>query len=67
VLIADEPVSMVDASLRVTILNNVALLRREHGVSIINITMTLRRPVTSPTGSMSCAEGGPWNPVVSRP
>lgn len=38
ILIADEPVSMVDASLRATILNNVASLRREYGVSIIYIT-----------------------------
>jgi ABC-type oligopeptide transport system ATPase subunit len=38
VLVADEPVSMVDASLRATILNNVAQLRREHGVSVVYIT-----------------------------
>lgn len=37
-LIADEPVSMVDASLRATILNNVASLRRDHGVSVVYIT-----------------------------
>jgi ABC-type oligopeptide transport system ATPase subunit len=37
-LIADEPVSMVDASLRATILNNVASLRRDYRVSVIYIT-----------------------------
>ena len=40
-LIADEPVSMVDASLRVTILDNLKSLTQEFGVSILYITHDL--------------------------
>ncbi len=38
ILVADEPVSMVDASLRATILKNVAQLHRDQSVSVIYIT-----------------------------
>ncbi|MEL6207311.1 MAG: ABC transporter ATP-binding protein [Pseudomonadota bacterium] len=40
-LIADEPVSMVDASLRATILKNIHDLKERHGISIIYITHDL--------------------------
>ena len=40
-LIADEPVSMVDASLRASILETLRDLQRKHGVSIIYITHDL--------------------------
>lgn len=40
-LIADEPVSMVDASLRATILETLQNLQKEYGVSIIYITHDL--------------------------
>jgi oligopeptide/dipeptide ABC transporter ATP-binding protein len=40
-LVADEPVSMVDASLRATILETLRNLRRNYGVSIIYITHDL--------------------------
>ncbi|MBC8160758.1 MAG: ABC transporter ATP-binding protein [Roseiflexaceae bacterium] len=40
-LIADEPVSMVDASLRANILETLRNLQRNHGVSIIYITHDL--------------------------
>ncbi|MEJ6395403.1 ABC transporter ATP-binding protein [Gymnodinialimonas sp. 2305UL16-5] len=40
-LIADEPVSMVDASLRATILKNIYDLKDKHGISIIYITHDL--------------------------
>jgi peptide/nickel transport system ATP-binding protein len=40
-LIADEPVSMVDASLRATILSNLGVLKQRHGVSILYITHDL--------------------------
>lgn len=41
VIIADEPVSMVDASLRATILDSLRTLTREFGVSVIYITHDL--------------------------
>jgi peptide/nickel transport system ATP-binding protein len=40
-IIADEPVSMVDASLRATILGNLQKLNEEFGISIIYITHDL--------------------------
>ena len=40
-LIADEPVSMVDASLRANILETLRNLQRDHGVAIIYITHDL--------------------------
>jgi len=40
-LVADEPVSMVDASLRATILETLRNLQRNYGVSIIYITHDL--------------------------
>jgi len=40
-LVADEPVSMVDASLRMTILGNMQALKNEHDISIIYITHDL--------------------------
>ena len=41
VIIADEPVSMIDASLRANVLENLRALRDEHGISIIYITHDL--------------------------
>ncbi len=41
VIIADEPVSMVDASLRATILDSLQTLTRDYGVSVIYITHDL--------------------------
>jgi oligopeptide/dipeptide ABC transporter ATP-binding protein len=41
IIIADEPVSMVDASLRATILESLRKLNREFGISIIYITHDL--------------------------
>lgn len=41
VLIADEPVSMIDASLRATILESLSLLNREVGIPIMYITHDL--------------------------
>jgi peptide/nickel transport system ATP-binding protein len=40
-LVADEPVSMVDASLRANILETLRNLQRDHGVSIVYITHDL--------------------------
>jgi ABC-type oligopeptide transport system ATPase subunit len=41
VIIADEPVSMVDASLRVTVLANLLQLKEQFGISLIYITHDL--------------------------
>ncbi len=41
VIIADEPVSMVDASLRVTVLGNLLQLKQQFGISLIYITHDL--------------------------
>lgn len=41
ILIADEPVSMVDASLRANILETLQVLQKDYGVSIIYITHDL--------------------------
>jgi peptide/nickel transport system ATP-binding protein len=41
VIVADEPVSMVDASLRVTVLANLLQLKEEFGISLIYITHDL--------------------------
>jgi oligopeptide/dipeptide ABC transporter ATP-binding protein len=40
-IIADEPVSMVDASLRATILDSLRVLHREYGISLLYITHDL--------------------------
>jgi peptide/nickel transport system ATP-binding protein len=40
-IVADEPVSMVDASLRATILGSLRQLKDEHGISILYITHDL--------------------------
>ena len=40
-IVADEPVSMVDASLRMTILASMQQLKAAHGISIIYITHDL--------------------------
>jgi ABC-type glutathione transport system ATPase component len=41
VIVADEPVSMVDASLRVTVLGNLLQLKEQFGISLIYITHDL--------------------------
>ncbi len=41
IIVADEPVSMVDASLRATILENLRDLNRQYGISIVYITHDL--------------------------
>lgn len=40
-IVADEPVSMIDASLRANVLENLRALRDEHGISILYITHDL--------------------------
>jgi ABC-type oligopeptide transport system ATPase subunit len=41
VIVADEPVSMIDASLRVTVLQNLLQLKQQFGISLIYITHDL--------------------------
>ena len=41
VIVADEPVSMIDASLRATVLGNLLQLKRQFGISLIYITHDL--------------------------
>jgi len=41
VIVADEPVSMIDASLRVTVLQNLLQLKQDYGISLIYITHDL--------------------------
>lgn len=41
VIVADEPVSMIDASLRVTVLANLLQLKEEFGISLVYITHDL--------------------------
>jgi len=41
IIVADEPVSMIDASLRVTVLGNLLQLKEQYGISLIYITHDL--------------------------
>ena len=71
-LIADEPVSMVDASLRMSIVNLLKTLRDEHGVSVIYITHDLAtayyisdRLIIMQKGYV--VEMGPARPILDAP
>jgi len=71
-LVADEPVSMVDASLRASILETLRGLQRDHGVSIIYITHDLttayhisKSIVVLYRGSVM--EAGDTDTVITRP
>jgi oligopeptide/dipeptide ABC transporter ATP-binding protein len=72
ILVADEPVSMVDASLRATILDSLRKLNREFGISILYITHDLTTAyhisdsiVVLYQGSM--VEVGEVDPVIRAP
>ena len=72
IIIADEPVSMVDASLRATILDNLKSLAREYGVSILYITHDLVTAYQISDNILvlyrgSIAEAGHAAPVVQFP
>ncbi len=71
-LVADEPVSMVDASLRASILETLRGLQRDHGVSIIYITHDLttayhisRSIIVLYRGSVM--EAGDTDTVITKP
>ncbi|HVY21047.1 MAG TPA: ABC transporter ATP-binding protein [Bauldia sp.] len=72
VIIADEPVSMIDVSLRATVLGNLQQLKDELGISIIYITHDLatayqisRNIIVLYSGSV--VEAGDVNRVVPEP
>ena len=71
-IIADEPVSMVDASLRATILESLRKLNREHGISILYITHDLTTAYHVSNDILvlyrgSIAEVGDVDHVIKRP
>src|SRR5207253_4996531 len=71
-IIADEPVSMVDASLRATILGSLRRLTDEHGISILYITHDLATAYQVSDAILvlyraHLAEAGAVEPVVRRP
>ncbi|MFN8526494.1 MAG: ABC transporter ATP-binding protein [Chloroflexota bacterium] len=72
VIIADEPVSMVDASLRATILGSLRVLNQEHGISLIYITHDLTTAYQISENIIvlyrgSVAEAGSVEHVVKEP
>jgi len=72
VLLADEPVSMVDASLRATILESLVRLKREFGISLIYIThdLTTAYQISQNIYVLyrgSVAEMGSVDEVISKP
>lgn len=71
-LIADEPVSMVDASLRASILETIEKLRDENGISVIYITHDLATAYKSADYVMVLHQGrvveaGTPDPVIRDP
>lgn len=71
-IVADEPVSMIDASLRATILGNLRQLNEEFGISVIYITHDLTTAYQISENiivmySGSVAEAGAIDLVVKQP
>jgi peptide/nickel transport system ATP-binding protein len=71
-IIADEPVSMVDASLRATILDSLRQLNKDYGMSIVYITHDLTTAYQISDNIIvlyrgSVAEAGGVDLVVSKP
>jgi len=72
IIIADEPVSMIDASLRATVLENLRELNRDFGISILYITHDLTTAYEVSDRIMvlykgSVAELGDVEPVIQEP
>lgn len=72
VIVADEPVSMIDASLRATVLNNLLQLKHQYGISLIYITHDLTtayqisdRIIVLYHGEV--VEAGPPEAVIEQP
>ena len=71
-LVADEPVSMVDASLRATILSSLRRLTDEHGISVLYITHDLATAYQISDAMLvlyraHVVEAGAAEPIVSAP
>jgi oligopeptide/dipeptide ABC transporter ATP-binding protein len=71
-IVADEPVSMVDASLRATILETLRTLHEEMGISIVYITHDLATAYQISDTILvmyraSVVEAGAVEPIVERP
>lgn len=72
IIVADEPVSMVDASLRATILETLRTLNRKHGISILYITHDLTTAYQLADNIIvlyqgSVAEAGDVENVINNP
>lgn len=72
VLVADEPTSMLDVSIRVGILNLLAQLKRDHGLGIVLITHDLASARYLADRVLVCHRGrvvedGPTDAVVEHP
>jgi len=72
IIIADEPVSMVDASLRASILNTMLDLKKEYNISYIFITHDLSLADYFSDNIIalyrgSCVEGGETKVVLKKP
>ncbi|WP_102160391.1 ABC transporter ATP-binding protein [Zhihengliuella halotolerans] len=72
VILADEPTSMLDVSVRIGVLNLLAKLRDEHGIAILYVTHDLAsaryladRTIVMNAGSM--VEGGPSMRLLDDP
>jgi oligopeptide/dipeptide ABC transporter ATP-binding protein len=71
-IVADEPVSMVDASLRATILGTLQSLRKKFGISIVYITHDLATAYQISDAIVvmyraSVVEAGAVDPIVKQP
>jgi peptide/nickel transport system ATP-binding protein len=64
-ILADEPVSMLDVSIRIGLLNLMTKLRDEEGVSILYITHVADRLIVMYAGQI--AETGPIEDVLTHP
>ena len=72
VIVADEPVSMIDASLRATVLGNLLQLKHEYGISLIYIThdLTTAHEISDHIIVLyhgEVVEEGPPDQVIERP
>ena len=48
-MLADEPISMLDVSIRMGVLNLMERLKEEHGIGYLYITHDIAQPATSAT------------------